>query len=112
MFDFKISIAKSNIAFDSMPWLALAGWINEPFPSHSHWLHFRVRPPLNALVLSGKKERGKVRHMDGRWTLAFYDGKSSSRAKDLVEEKRQLLRQTSAAMLAPLDPAKALKLAA
>jgi len=81
-------------------------------PSHSHWLHFRVRPPLNALVLSGKKERGKVRHMDGRWTLAFYDGKSSSRAKDLVEEKRQLLRQTSAAMLAPLDPAKALKLAA
>ena len=50
--------------------------------------------------------------MDGRWTLAFYDGKSSSRAKDLVEEKRQLLRQTSAAMLAPLDPAKALKLAA
>ena len=76
-------------------------------PTHGHWLHVRIRPPLNALVQRGTSGGGgrrssKARYIDGRWTLAFSDERGAARARDLVEENRLALRGACAATLEPL----------
>ena len=77
-------------------------------PSHGHWLHIRIRPPLSALAQKGAPPPGsgrrgsKARYIDGRWTLAFCDEQGAARARDLVEENRQALRGACAATLEAL----------
>jgi len=77
-------------------------------PSHGHWLHVRIRPPLNALAQKGAPTPGggrrgsKARYIDGRWTLAFSDEQGAARARDLVEENREALRGACAATLEAL----------
>ena len=74
----------------------------------SHWLHVRIRPPLNALAQKGAPTPGggrrgsKARYIDGRWTLAFSDEQGAARARDLVEENREALRGACTATLEAL----------
>jgi hypothetical protein len=73
-------------------------------PTHPSWLHIRVRPPLSALMAVcsmmnnaqeqsfGAQPAKRPKLNDGRWTLAFEDGESAKKAKEMVESQRKQLR--------------------
>ena len=82
-------------------------------PTHPSWLHIRVRPPLSALVaVCGmiNNAQGFGAHLskrpklnDGRWTLAFEDGESAKKAKEMVETQRKQLRGNADNLLKHLN---------